>query len=228
MTSKNKMLNKPYWEENINHYSGFYDKISEENIIAPSLISYLYKKLIFPIEKQFINRRFNLVNEYIDRNVHEGMTVADIGCGNGIYTKKMASKGAKVYAFDYAERALSLVKRNLSHQEAKLVEINNLDITEQNIPSVDLAISIGVLTCIDEYDKYFNNILPYTNKFFFNFLSASHLLNIFRKSLPIFDVRKLSYHYVEDIAEELESSKFQMIRKIRLATGFIIESEKAT
>src|ERR1700758_3747246 len=101
-------LNKKYWEENIEGFSGFYDTKSEENISGNFLISFFYKKLIFPMEKKYMFVRHTCVSNFIESNIKDGMKVADIGCGSGVYVKKMIQKGAFVYAFDYAESALNL------------------------------------------------------------------------------------------------------------------------
>lgn len=226
MISKNQQINKDYWEKNIEGFSGFYDTHSEESIAAPNWFASIYKKIIFPLEKKYMRDRYNYVCAYIDKNVKKGMKVADIGCGSGIYTKRIISRGAFVYAIDYTENALSLTKKNLLPEEAKFSELLLVDITRQKIPVVDLAISIGVLTYIDEADVFFNNVLPNTNLFLFNYLSGNNLLNIFRKNLSLFDVRNYSYHHFQNIDRTLKSYGFEITQKQKLATGFIIDSKR--
>ncbi len=77
--SRNMMSNAEYWEKNIEGFSGFYDKKSEENINGNSLVTYFYKKIIFPIEKKYMLERYNYVINYINNNVFAGMKCADIG-----------------------------------------------------------------------------------------------------------------------------------------------------
>ncbi|MBU1152823.1 class I SAM-dependent methyltransferase [bacterium] len=228
MLGKSKRPRKNYWEENIQGFAGFYDKKSEENISGACGMAYIYKKLIFPIEKKFMRNRYNIVSAYIEKNVHQGMKVADIGCGSGIFTKKMANKNAKVYAIDYTESALNLTKKNLSMDELTSVELINLDIISEHIPPVDLTISIGVLTYIDEIDQYLDNILPYTYLFLFNFLDSNHPLNVIRKMAPILDVRNYSYYSTNDIKNKLEARNFKINLIQKLATGFMVHSEKKT
>ena len=224
--NKNKTINKDYWEKNIQGFSEFYDKTSEENINGPRILRDMYKKYVFPVEKKFMSDRYRIVSEYIEKKVHQGMQVADIGCGNGIFSKKMASKGAKVYALDYVQSALDLTSKNLSSEEMKAIDTIKLDITAKPIPQVNLAISIGVLTYIDEVDQYFDNILPYTDNFLFNYLSATHPVNVMRKIIPVLDVRHYSYHKSEDIFKKLEERDHKVVSMEKLATGFVISTER--
>ncbi len=226
MAARNRRLIRSYWEENIERFAGFYDKQSEENIIAPSFISFLYRHLIFRIEKKFMVDRYNIVSEYIEKNVRDGMKVADVGCGNGIFTRKMVNMGAKVYAIDFSESALSLTKRNLSIDQVKHVEFLNLDIAEEHIPTVNLVISIGVLPYVNDLRKFFDNILPFTSLCLFNFLDNNHFLNKLRRIIPVLDVRNYNYHGFEEIREKVEDHDFRIILMHKLATGFVVESRK--
>ena len=227
MVSKNEQVNKDYWEKNIEGFSGFYDTKSEENIQAPGFFAALYKGLAFPMEKKYMLARYNFVCNYIDENVKPGMKVADIGCGSGVYTKRMISKGAFVYATDYVESAISLTRKNLTKDEVRSVELLHSDVVKQAIPKVDLAISIGVLPYIDEADKYFGNILPFTDLFLFNFLDKNNLFNRLRSLMPLFDVRSYSYHSSSAINSHLENHGFGIRLQETLATGFLMDVKKA-
>lgn len=222
----NSETNKKYWEKNIEGFAGFYDTKSEENIIGNKGMTFLYKKILFPIEKRFMFKRHALVLSYIDKYVKKGMRVADIGCGSGIYTKKMIDKGAFVYAFDYAESAINLTKRNLLPNELKFALIEKMDITSSNIPAVDLAISIGVLPYIEVLEKYLDNILPYTDRFIFNYLNCNNILNRIRKILKFLDVRKYSYHNYGEILREFGKQDYSIEEKTKLATGFLLNTKK--
>ena len=182
--------------------------------------------MLFPIEKRYMYKRHTLVLNYIDKYVKKGMKVADIGCGSGIYTKKIIEKGAFVYAFDFAESAINLTKKNLSSEEQKFALIKKLDITSSNIPEVDLAISIGVLPYIDDLGKYLNNILPYTNSLLFNYLNRNNFFNTIRMILTFLDVRKYSYHSYGEIIQELEKQNYSVKKKTKLATGFLLNVKK--
>lgn len=224
---KEKNYKIKYWEENIEGFSGFYDKKSEENIIAPIGVSFFYKKFIFPLEKKYMQQRHANVTEFINKNVIAEMKTADVGCGSGVYVKKMIQKKAFVYAFDFAESALELTVKNLTQEELKSAQIKQLDISKDSIPEVDIAISIGVLPYVEDHIQYLNNILPYTNGILFNFLDKNNLLNFLRRTvLKSLDVRMYSYHGLGEIMQELEKHNFNVVKKTKLATGFILEAKR--
>lgn len=225
--TKDKNFNQNYWEKNIEGFSGFYDKKPEENIPAPAGVSFFYKKFIFPLEKKFMYQRHIAVSDYINKNVKANMTTADIGCGSGVYVKKMIQCQSFVHAYDYAESAITLTRKNLTGAELEKCELKQLDITKEHIPQVDIAISIGVLPYIDDFQLYLDNILPYTNYFLFNYLDKNHLLNSLRRSvLKFLDVRKYSYHSTDEIVDVLKKYNFVVVKKTILATGFILETKR--
>ena len=155
------------------------------------------------------------------------MKVADIGCGSGIYTKLLADKCDKVYAIDYTQSAIELTTSSLSDDEIKRVEVLILDITVEQIPEVDIAISIGVLPYIPESDKFLQNILPHTKRFLFNYLDEENFFNRVRRAFPILNVRHYSYHGLETISSKLKENEFLVNEIHKLATGFIIDAKKA-
>ena len=225
--SNKSVINQEYWEKNIEGFSGFYDTKSEEKIIGNPVFTWLYKKILFPIEKNYMYERHMLVSQFVEKYVKEGKTAADVGCGSGVYVLKMVQNNAgMVYALDYAKSAIELTRKNLKDIDSKKVEFEVFDITKQPIPEVDVAISIGVLPYIDHVDSYLENILPYSNNVFFNFLDADNIINMIRKSLGFLDVRKYSYHNMNEINEALDRHNFILVNKIKLATGWMLEVKK--
>lgn len=223
-----KVGSKEYWEENIQGWSGFYDKKSEEALQGPRSLTSLYKKIIFPLEEKYMRQRFDMVSAFIAKNIRPKMNVADIGCGCGIYTKHMASLGAKVFAIDFTQSALDLTKNNLTTHELECVELHKFDVVSQPIPRSDVSIAIGVMPYVDKIDSFLNNILPFTNCFYFNFLNADSWLNIVRHKFPVFDVRGYYYYSVSDLRKKLAERNFEIVDMKKLATGFMIEAKKIT
>ena len=223
---KKHSIKKEYWENNIENYAGFYYVSSEENINIPFGLSAIYKKFLFPLERKVTLERYNHVCSFIDKSIKKDMKAADIGCGSGIFSKKIIEKGAYVYAMDYTASALDLTKRNLTSDEINHIELSQLDITKNSIPSVDVAISIGVLPYIDELDKYFENILPYTNVFLFNYINKYNMFNMVRRLLSFLDVRNYSYHDFNEISKLVKKHGFEIVEKKKLGTGFMLELRK--
>mgnify|MGYP000618455033 CR=1 FL=1 len=220
---------KKYWENNIEGFSGFYDTTSEETIQGNKLFAWLYKHIVFPMEKKYMQVRHKMVSDFIDEHIMSGSVVADIGCGSGIYSKKMAAlvgSQGKVHALDFTAASIKLVNNNLSGIEKAHVVIQQFDIVKEHIPNVDIAISIGVLPYIDDLNVYLKNIIPYTNKVYFNFLDADHWLNKVRRYLPFLNARDYSYHAFKDIQKYLEEAGFSVETIQVLATGKMIYAKK--
>jgi len=224
---KKEALNKDYWEKNIEGFSGFYDTKSEETIIGNKITTFFYKKFLFPIEKKYMMQRHKMVSDYISKNVREGITAADIGCGSGVYVKQMIdNKVDFVYALDYANSAVELTKRNLKSLDNSKVKCSVFDVTKDKLEKVNVAISIGVLPYIDDLSNYLNNILLNVDTFLFNFLDAENSLNKIRKKLSFLDVRKYSYHSLTDVEKEINKLGFSLVKKEKLATGWMLEVKK--
>ncbi len=220
------LSSQEYWEKNIKGFSGFYEKCSQELIQASPMFTTVYKALVFPLEKKVMERRFEMVSAFIAKNVCPGIRAADIGCGGGVYTQQMAARGAQVHASDFANAAIQLTKERLSVDESKNVVFIQMDIMSQPIVTVDVAISIGVVPYIDRIDQFFDNILPYTNLFLFNFLDKNSWINSLRHTLKVLDVRGYSYYSKEEIDKKLEARGFEVLRMEKLGTGFMVHAKR--
>ena len=178
-----------YWEKNIEGFSGFYDSCSEENIKGNWLFKYLYSKFIFPIEQNVTRRRYDMVIERLGKNVSKKNTIADVGCGGGIFSLFLAKIGTNVLAFDYADSALQLTRKRVVGSWAKNVTLKKLDITINKIPKVDFAIAIGVLPYISDLENFIINLGENSDQVMFNYLENSNGFNIVRRMLPFLNVR---------------------------------------
>lgn len=220
------LSSQEYWEKNIEGFSGFYEKCSQELIQASPVFTPVYKALVFPMEKKVMERRFEMVSSFIADNVRPGIHAADIGCGGGVYTQQMAARGARVHASDFANSAIELTKQRLKENESRNVIFSRMDILSQSIPTVDVAIAIGVVPYITDIDRFFENILPHTNVFLFNFLAKDSWINNLRHQLKFLDVRGYSYYSKEEIRRKLEVRGFKILRMEKLGTGFMVHTER--
>ncbi|MEZ4618370.1 MAG: class I SAM-dependent methyltransferase [Caldilineaceae bacterium] len=59
-----------------------------------------------------------------------GEQVLDVGCGNGLYARRMAALGATVVAFDFAEEMITLARGYASEHRARLT-YHVLDATDE-------------------------------------------------------------------------------------------------
>ena len=181
-----KLSVKEYWQKNIEAFGKFYDKVSEEKIIAPRPAEILYKTFIFPVEKKITLVRYRKTVNFIERNVRPNMKVVDLGSGTGIFTTELLMRGAHVLAVDYVEAALSATRKrvekmlpDLKHNAKYLL----LDIMEEPLPKSDMVIAIGVAPYIDSLETFLDHILPTTERFYCLFVSKNHWINRLRSFL---------------------------------------------
>lgn len=215
-----------YWEKNIAGFSGFYNKNSEETLHGNKLLTFFYKKFLFPIEKKYMLDRYNFVINFINENSSSNKVWADIGCGSGVFTSILANKNLKVFALDFAESSLNLTSDSLESNLCTNFELLKLDLSQQHIPTVDFAIAIGIVPYIKDMDVFLNNVLPYTNKVYFNFLDADNFLNKLRGLFSVLDVRGYFYHSLTDIEKFALKHGFKITSSDKLATGYMLELTK--
>jgi len=84
--------------------------------------------------------------DYIDRTAGlNGKNVLDVGCGGGILTEAMATRGAKVTGIDLAEKPLKVAQLHL--------RISGLEINYRNVAVEELAREaphgFSVVTCME-------------------------------------------------------------------------------
>lgn len=87
-------------------------------------------------------------------NIKEGMTVCDLGCGNGFYTLKMAKevgKSGKVLAVDIQQEMLDMLQKRVDKAELKNVQPILGTVADPKLPdnAVDLILLVDVYHEID-------------------------------------------------------------------------------
>lgn len=107
--------------------------------------NYFHNQLIAPKTTEFLNLK-------------AGDELLDIGCGNGIFSRKMAKNGTKVCAFDFSEKNISHAKSYPSEK----IEYHVLDATDKEAMLAlgknrfDAAVSNMVLMDIPEIEPMFS------------------------------------------------------------------------
>ena len=215
-----------YWEKNIEAFTGFYDKTSEEKISGNSVIQYLYKKLIFPIERQVTRHRFDMVTAQISATVTKKSTVVDLGCGGGVFSLYLAKNGINVIACDFADSALELTEKKIPKTLQKKVKIRKLDITKARTPNSDLTIAVGVLPYISDLKLFVRNIGLGSDAVLFNYLEGTNPFNVIRRKLTFLDVRNYEYQSRHDVESDLKACGFSHLEFKKLGTGFMVYAKK--
>ncbi|MGZ4279382.1 MAG: class I SAM-dependent methyltransferase [Solirubrobacteraceae bacterium] len=87
---------------------------------------------------------------------HAGTTVLDVGCGAGANAVRLARRGVRVQAFDYADSVLGLARENARQEGVQdLITFERQDLRALDVPdaSVDRVLCWGVLMHIPEVER---------------------------------------------------------------------------
>jgi len=161
-------------------------------------------------DKNFI-QRYRVWTNAIDRYSEGAATAYDMGCGPGIFSFYMASKGIQTTGYDGAKGMIELCNSLKSERNVNNVEFREamLPIAEYaSMPQVDLIISSSVLEYIDNIHdtlQMFNNLLKPNGKLIVSFPNKDALYRKVEVSLYSM-VRKPDYfRYVKNIWNKNEA-----------------------
>ncbi|MBB3700606.1 methyltransferase domain-containing protein [Flammeovirga yaeyamensis] len=93
-------------------------------------------------------------------NLKEGQFLLDAGCGNGIFSRRMANKGVKVTAFDFSETNIELSKKYSSdnidyHVLDMTFEADLIQLTDKKYHGI---VSNMVFMDVPEVETFFSKI----------------------------------------------------------------------
>jgi len=230
MTQENP---KDYWDKNIGNWGKFYLEAShsDEEFSSPGWLTKLYRRFIVPIEARLMADRYRLTMDFIDKYIKPGTTVADIGCGTGIFTVEMLKRGAQVIAIDISTSSLETTKKNIIQKipdHLDSVQFLQLNVSENLIPKVDIAIAMGVTPYVTEIEPFYKNILGQARIFYCLILDPKHWANRIRAMLPILNVRNMHCFSRELIDGILRRNRCTLIERRDFASGYldIVESNR--
>ena len=68
-----------------------------------------------PIESRLMEKRFKLTMDFVENFSKPGITIADVGCGTGIFTVEMLKEG-EVKALDLSTVSLKATQKNVERE----------------------------------------------------------------------------------------------------------------
>jgi SAM-dependent methyltransferase len=133
-----------YQDKNLKYIDAeAYDKRAESSVL---------EKYVLDLWQPFLKNKI--------RNLSVGKNIADLGCGTCEYIKE-AKEAKKIYAIDISELMLKICREKLKDfSQAKII---NSSISDIDLPTVDLVITIGVWEYIDP-NILFNKIKEITHR----------------------------------------------------------------
>lgn len=122
-------------------------------------MAYLYDRLM---EEAPYKKWYTITEEILRLTGEKVETIADLGCGTGEITLKMAEAGYNLYGVDYSADMLAVAAEK-SFQKNVNIQWINQDIRElSGLSNIDLAISycdvINYITKIEEVKNTFQNV----------------------------------------------------------------------
>lgn len=88
----------------------------------------------------------------------KGLSVLDLGCGSGIYSKELLRRGATVTAIDSSNEMISIVKADLAGKLNVYTQDLALGLPLENSQTYDLVISPLVIHYIKDLKKLFSEV----------------------------------------------------------------------
>ena len=143
-----------------------------------------------------MEKRFKLTMDFVENFSKPGITIADVGCGTGIFTVEMLKRGARVKALDLSTVSLKATQKNVEREVpefANSVEYIHSDLSVVPMPKVDVALAMGVTPYVTDITKFYDNILPFTNVFFCLILDPRHWANRVRGLFSVFKCKKHAF-----------------------------------
>ena len=225
-------MDNKYWERNINNWSKLYLKISHghEELECPHWLKTIYHSIITPIESYLMKKRYAKTLSFISTFVKKGDTVADLGCGTGIFVVELLNRGAKVLAIDYTEAALNLTKElvmNTCPDKQSFVTYLKLDLRNEQIPQCDAAFAMGVAPYIAEIEPFISNVMSGATILYLQLVDPRNIFNRLRDALPWLNVRKLNFHNKNNLNNYYSQKGLHLQKRENFATGYIDLISKA-
>lgn len=127
--------------------------------MAYQQMAYLYDKLM---EEAPYDQWLNFTQEAFHNSGKTINTIADIGCGTGVITSKLAKAGYQLTGVDYSGDMLTYAEHTANEQNISVQWLQQ-DLRElQGLENFDAAVSycdvINYITAADELERAFNNI----------------------------------------------------------------------
>lgn len=134
--------------------------------------------------------------------VKPGMTICDMGCGNGFYTRRLAklvTETGRIYAVDIQSEMLHLLELALQEDQTNNVDLLLGSVVDPQLP----ANSLDLVLCVDVYHEFSHPL---------------HMLSAIRRSLKVGGQLVLVEFRAEDpdvpIKELHKMSKLQILKEM--------------
>lgn len=176
------------------------------------------EKKLFPVARE----KFNVLKEYYNLPLR-GITIVDLGCGEGSFSALASSKGAIAIMVDWSREALTLAARNTLNPDQQC-ENHAILADAQNLPIKTAAIDVVVLSDVLEHIQTPESLLNEANRVLKSgrglYLVLPNAFGFFSLTLDLIDraicqlKRKIPHHVQQftkrKITQMLSQSEFEI------------------
>lgn len=142
------------------HFNGLYGQETHEDEHTQSSMSWYEKRE----EQDQVRMYWQMPNRVLDEiGVDSGQTIADVGCGIGYFSIRLAKKVDKsgiVYASDIDLGALEFLKEKTEQQKIRNLKIIHGKEDDPLLPgaAIDMLLVVNTIHLIDRPSEYLSNL----------------------------------------------------------------------
>lgn len=218
---------KEYFDKEHSDFDAAYDLDARDH--GDKKIKDIIRKISYFYNKKAIKGRLDALLGLIEGDI-EGKSVLEVGCGPGFYSIKLAQRGARVTALDYAKGMIDAARANAEKAGVKIdfVVSDFMDISFKE--KFDYVFATGVMDYVkkgehriflDKMAQASNGfvIVSFPKKYVIHALVRKLWLNLFKKVYVTF--------FTDDHILELASAcGLKEIKRIDVGILWVVKFEK--
>tara|TARA_B100001029_G_C15014473_1_gene426395 strand:- start:49 stop:753 length:705 start_codon:yes stop_codon:yes gene_type:complete len=218
-----------YWDLNIKKWGELYfnKNLHKEDVNANFIIKLFYQKFVFPIERSVMQQRYELTIKFLNSfKKEENLIINDIGCGTGLFSNILISKGYKVNAIDFSNTALESTEKYVSANNPDKIQnlqTLKLNVVNDKLPKCDYSLCMGVLPYVkkNELSNCFQNISSFKDSMLLNWVDSSNLNNKIRMVFRFLNVRNLNFQNEKILNEIYSKLNLSIVENLKSGTGYL-------
>ncbi|MGY8770289.1 MAG: class I SAM-dependent methyltransferase [Pirellulales bacterium] len=141
-----------------------------------------------------------------------GMTVCDMGCGNGFYSLKMAQaigEEGKVLAVDIQQEMLRLLKARAGEQEVKNIQPILGELHDPKLPKNE----VDIILCVDVYHEFSHPVHMLTEMREALKPNGYLVLLEYREEDPEVPIKLLHKMSKKQVLKEMKANQFELAKE---------------
>ena len=187
-----------YWNINIERWAELYLDASHgyEQFDRPPWFNWLYARSIGRLERRMMRSRYQFTRQFIQDHVRPGDTVADLGCGPGLFVIESIKSGAgAVHAVDFSASSLAMTRQAVERVvPGASVAYCQADVQVDQLPRSDVAIAMGLTPYLTDLPAFLDHAIGSTGILLCLYADSEHWANRLRGTVPFLNVRGLNMY----------------------------------